>query len=589
MNDLGEENDGNTYLNNKTINLRIRKNQYYNDNDDLNNNNLINNENININNNKKIILNNSLIYRPETKELDCPLCKNSYVLTKEIRFYHCSDCKNTMCGKCSKEHYIRYPEHNCSNTDINGIITNTSYEFSNAINKKTEINKSPVNETKKRKLNVRKYINKSQIQNQSQENNINYNNNINNEIINLENNTNNNEILLLRNKRENNIDYNNIINNYENGGEFNYEDCYLCGIKQREYIQDKFYICRECDRLLCQNCKIKHDKINPEHNLVISYISGEINNGNKDINKNIEQTNQYQYIHCQNRINNNINGENLRYNINGNENINLNNEENNNNNLSLKLRKEKINQNIQNMQIIQNIKNNALDKSNNKTNISTQFENNNYPYNNEDTNMKTQYQYDYDDKYNLYRNIMNSSNEKMKKDNKDEYFNPIKEYENIQETKNMNNNNINLNQRENLDEDYELLNNNKNITPTKIKRNAFYSPLKKKKLIKNSVINLENIEQNDYNNNDQYNKETINELKIQLKDKNMDLIKKRKCKIEFDLNKDEKEFDTCEIFGNPVCYNCLKSKKDEKYFKLFYCSQCMKLFCKDCLYQHNYI
>ena len=29
-------------------------------------------------------------------------------------------------------------------------------------------------------------------------------------------------------------------------------------------------------------------------------------------------------------------------------------------------------------------------------------------------------------------------------------------------------------------------------------------------------------------------------------------MKKRKCKIEFDLNKDETEFDTCEIFGNPV-------------------------------------
>ena len=34
-----------------------------------------------------------------------------------------------MCGKCSKDHYIRYPEHNCSNTDINGIITNANYEY----------------------------------------------------------------------------------------------------------------------------------------------------------------------------------------------------------------------------------------------------------------------------------------------------------------------------------------------------------------------------------------------------------------------------------------------------------------------------
>ena len=110
----------------------------------------------------------------------------------------------------------------------------------------------------------------------------------------------------MRNKKDiNNNDYINNINNFENGGDYNYDDCFLCGIKQRENIQDKFYICRECDRLLCQNCRIKHDKINPEHNLVISYISGEINNDdNKDSIKNIDltQNQQFQCIHCQNKM-----------------------------------------------------------------------------------------------------------------------------------------------------------------------------------------------------------------------------------------------------------------------------------------------
>ena len=529
--------------------------------------------------NKKILINNNIIYNPELKELDCPQCNNSYVLTRDIRFYNCSDCKSIMCGKCSKEHYIKYPEHNCSNTDLKAIITNLSDI------KTTEINKSPIKETKKRKINVRKYINKSETQNQNQENYI--NGNIKNEILTLENNKNNNDILLLRNKKENNIDYNNNIKIDENGGEYNYDDCFLCGIKQRENIQDKFYICRECDRLLCQNCKIKHDKINPEHNLVISYISGEINHDNKDMNKNTAQIRKYQCTHYQNRVNNNISGENIRYNINGNDNINTYNEENNNiDNMNIKLRKEKINQNIQSMQLMHNLKNNSLD--NNKTNISYQFENTNYPYDNENTNMKTQYQQDYDDKYHLYRNLMNSNNDKLNKDNSEDYFNPIKEYEDIQETKNINNN-TNFNQRQNSDEDFDLLNNNNN-SPTKIKRNTYYSPLKKKKLNKkyeNDMINFQNNEQNDYI--DEYKKELINESNIQIKEKNLDLLKRKKCKIEFDFNKDESEFDTCEIFGNPVCYNCLKSKKDEKNFKLFYCSQCMKLFCKDCLYQHNYI
>ena len=65
-------------------------------------------------------------------------------------------------------------------------------------------------------------------------------------------------------------------------------------------------------------------------------------------------------------------------------------------------------------------------------------------------------------------------------------------------------------------------------------------------------------------------------------------IEKKKCKLEFDLSKQDTEFDTCQIFGSPVCFNCLKSKKNEKTIQIFYCSQCMKLFCRDCLYQHTF-
>ena len=55
---------------------------------------------------------------------------------------------------------------------------------------------------------------------------------------------------------QNNINAN-YLNNYneydknkeeENGANFNYNDCFLCGIKQRDNPQDRFYKCRECDR-----------------------------------------------------------------------------------------------------------------------------------------------------------------------------------------------------------------------------------------------------------------------------------------------------------------------------------------------------
>ena len=460
------------------------------------------------------------------KEMECPQCKNSYVLTREIRFYHCSDCKKIMCGKCSKKHYLEFPEHHCSNTDINGIVTNLSYEFTNDMNnnKYNTINNLQNKDNKKTKLNVKKYLNKNPNQ-EKINNNINYNEKVNSEF-------NDKDYLNQNNINNNYLDnYNDIIKEEENGAIFNYDDCFLCGIKQRENPQDRFYKCRECDRLLCQSCKKKHDLINPEHNLVISYISGEIN---PDLNQKDELKDNI-CIHCQNKI------------------LNENNEDNiSNNNSNVKLRKEKINQNIQNMQIIQDNQNYILDKVNNNINNKTDNDTNNnlyenknyksYPYDNDEYYMKTQYQNDYSDKYILYKNIMNNNNDNNNNvdiNNNKDYYNPINEYENMESSKKM-------------------------------------SPTKKRILIKRHE-NLSNPSE------DNYNKEVKSE------NKNKDLFKKRKCKIEFDLNKNETEFDKCEIFGNPVCYNCLKSKKDEKYLKIFYCSQCMKLFCKDCLYQHNYI
>jgi len=67
-----------------------------------------------------------------------------------------------------------------------------------------------------------------------------------------------------------------------------------------------------------------------------------------------------------------------------------------------------------------------------------------------------------------------------------------------------------------------------------------------------------------------------------------ELVKNNNCKVEFDLNKKDDEFEKCEIFGNPNCYNCSKSKREDKNIQIFYCSHCNKLFCRECLYQHNY-
>ena len=72
--------------------------------------------------------------------MNCPQYQNSYVLTREIRFYNCTVFKNIICGKWSKEHYMKYPEYNCTNTDGNRIFTNLSSEFNKVNNNNNEIN-----------------------------------------------------------------------------------------------------------------------------------------------------------------------------------------------------------------------------------------------------------------------------------------------------------------------------------------------------------------------------------------------------------------------------------------------------------------
>ena len=66
-----------------------------------------------------------------------------------------------------------------------------------------------------------------------------------------------------------------------------------------------------------------------------------------------------------------------------------------------------------------------------------------------------------------------------------------------------------------------------------------------------------------------------------------DLIIKNKCQKEFKLeDNNDKTYEKVEIFGNPDCFYCLKSKKKDKFIQLFYCSHCKKLLCRECLSIH---
>ena len=66
-----------------------------------------------------------------------------------------------------------------------------------------------------------------------------------------------------------------------------------------------------------------------------------------------------------------------------------------------------------------------------------------------------------------------------------------------------------------------------------------------------------------------------------------DLILNNSCKKEFNLkNNFEDNCIKTEVFGSPCCYICFSSNKNSLSIKLFYCSHCNKLFCKQCLSNH---
>ena len=572
----------------------------------------------------------------DVKEIECPKCRNVYILTPEKRFYYCTDCQNIMCGKCSKKHYVDNPDHNCSKADLNKpdiqeIMTAFSYTLNNNNNKNNvnnrnlnnniDNNNSNVKSPRKRKLNVRKYLNKNQNDpnliisknsgqgqyapndNLDNENNNYYPNNNNNyddlsnnlaqegELYNI----NSNNKGLLRNKPNNkllsydkNYQTNNYIRHPDNekmlkgdyySGFLDEGNCFICGIKKKELPKGPFYLCRECDHLVCYKCRGRHDDVHPNHNLVTSYISGEINNLDNDNNKNLRSgpkiIKHYDYYkEYINPSNNNYYNENSQNNLNPNEyeyEISQeyegdNNYNNNNPNIQNNINSNipnNINPNIQN-----NINQNAL---NNQKYYYT-----NIPPNNIDDNQSQYYinknKNNIDNINNLDNNNINNNSNNIYKINANKNYSQ-NEFENDYPS------NINAfrsyNFKDNTDDNMGLSPNKRRQITIRRYNNERYN----------------NQDDNINDNNDQIIEEgqNINDKNDLRNINNQNIFKKRKCKIEFDIiNKKDSEFEGCQIFGFPACYNCLRSKKKEKTLQIFYCSQCMKLYCKDCLYLHNY-
>ena len=703
----------------------------------------INNNNLNSKNKNNLDGNNYY----DIKEVECPRCSDTYVISPNKRFYYCNDCQNLMCGKCSKGHYLQHPDHKCSKADLEKPETREYILGLSGPNKNNlnDLNNDP--NRRKMNVNVNKYINKNN-------NLVNIHASDPNSISQMEDNNRGR----LRNKPNDNENLNknssyNIPDNAQmNAGTFNAGvvddyNCNYCGKTQKNNPNNNFYICRDCDNLLCNQCKGKHE---PKHNLLALYNSGEKGKINSNVdpkliyqyyknnsNENIPSDNNYN--NNDNR-NNNINDNNrgwLRNKPNDNKNINKNitynspdnqnkvgefntgsldndncnycgkNQRNNpnerfyicrdcNNNLLCNKCKDdhepkhnmlalynsgemdKNNSNIDPKLIYQYYKNNSnenipsnLNNNKNITNASynsnDNLNNNAQLYNNnvnnkewlrnkpiDNSQMKSvesnprilnndcymcginQKDYPYE-RFNLCRNcnyllcnqckdthynkypkhfilsLYNSANDEPRRkgsqssihnspsknrnrnniDNVDNYqtqYQMNKNKNNVDNISNLNSIDVqnNKNKFDNNLNQKDLINTNNSYSTKETNiDNRNLSPSKRIALRKYN--NRYNDQDEDNYNNIGANQDSQNRNNNQnLRNNNNNLAKSRKCKIEFDLNKEDSEFNKCEIFGFPACFNCLKSKKNEKTIQIFYCSQCMKLFCRDCLYLHNY-
>ena len=509
---------------------------------------------------------------------NCNYCGKNQRNNPNENFYICRDCNNNLlCNKCKDEHD---PKHNLIN-----------YYYKNSSNENIPNNLNNINNN----------------ENDIYKNNNNYNIN------------DNNNRGWLRNKQNGNKNNSyNIPDNQNKIGEFNTgtldnENCNYCGKNQRNNPNERFYICKDCNNnLLCNKCKDEHE---PKHNLLALYNSGEMDKNNPNIDPKLI----YQYYknnsneNIPSNLNNNKNNANI-YNINDNQNNNAQLYNTNANNKEWQRYKPNDNSQMKSVEPNSRILNSDC--------YMCGINQKDYPYERFHLCRNCNYllcNQCKDTHYNKYPKhfilaLYNSANDEPRKaesqgsinnspsKNRNRNYNDNLDNYQTQYQMNKNRNNVdnisNLNRIDVQNNKNKYDNNLNQIDPNNNTNNSYStkeSNIDNRNLSPNKRIALRKYN-NRYNDQDEdnyndmgVNQESQNGINNQnLRNNNNNLAKSRKCKIEFDLNKQDSEFNKCEIFDFPACSYCLKKKKKKKTIQIFYCSQCMKLFCRDCLYLHNY-
>ena len=203
----------------------------------------------------------------------CSKCKMNYNPKINKRFYFCNNCDNYICGNCSKNHYLQFPEHKCSQT-INGSNDNNKETNSQKyIN--TDINDVYPNKNKNESIAMcmscgiekNEFPNKNFIECQTCKKSF-------------------CDTCSIKHYRLNQTHSQTInnVNNYQikNKTPIKEDKCKICGIIHRNAPMRIFYDCYLCKGCVCFMCRKTHDS---------KYYNHRLNNARRYENKNIVNNN----------------------------------------------------------------------------------------------------------------------------------------------------------------------------------------------------------------------------------------------------------------------------------------------------------
>ena len=218
------------------------------------------------------------VNRLKLDEPICSKCKKYYDPKIHKRFYYCNNCNDYICGNCSKDHYMKFPEHNCSQAfNVNENNDNKEKNSQNYMN--TDVNDlnsirnkiEPITMCMSCGIEKKDFPNKNYIECPTCKKTF-------------------CDSCSIKHYRLNQTHSQPITNSYNtnipNKLPIKDEKCKICGIIHRNAPMRIFYDCHICKGCICFLCRKTHDLKFYNHRLINSrrYDNKQINNNKSPMN-----------------------------------------------------------------------------------------------------------------------------------------------------------------------------------------------------------------------------------------------------------------------------------------------------------------